>query len=39
MAEIQLFVDGRELTVGDSKTILEAATENRVYIPPSLSSL
>ncbi len=33
MAEIQLFVDGRELAVEDGKTILEAATENGVYIP------
>ncbi len=33
MKKIQLFVDGRELTVLEGKTILEAALENGIYVP------
>jgi len=33
MSMLQFFVDGREITVQEGKTILEAALENGIYIP------
>ena len=33
MAEVKLMIDGRQIVADASKTVLEAALDNGIYIP------